>query len=106
MKEQQYDWPAILKNADFSKLQRKKSTFLLSLWFFGAVPYFLLTIGAGYFPELFKLRVLGRMNIGYIFCISQFFMTIAIGIYYTYRTGKDFDPLTKALLDDIRKGEA
>jgi uncharacterized membrane protein (DUF485 family) len=106
MRAQHYNWSAILKNADFIILQRKKSTFLLSLWILGAVPYFLLTIGAGYFPELFKLKVLGRMNIGYIFCISQFFMTIAIGIYYTYRTGKDFDPLTKALLDNIRKEEA
>jgi uncharacterized membrane protein (DUF485 family) len=106
LKEQQYDWSAILNNSNFVSLQRKKSVFLLSLWVIGAVPYLLFTVGAGYAPEIFKIRVIGRMNIGYLFCISQFFMTIAIGIYYTYRTGKDFDPLTQTLLDEIREGEA
>ena len=106
MKERQYDWAAILNNSNFVKLQQKKSTFLVSLWVLGAVPYLLFTVGAGYAPEIFKIRVIGRMNIGYLFCISQFFLTIAIAIYYTYRTGKDFDPLTKTLLDEIQKGEA
>ncbi len=106
MQEQQYDWSAILKNSNFVKLQRKKSTFLLSLWVLGAVPYLLFTVAAGCDPELFKFKVIGRMNIGYLFCISQFFITIAIAIYYTYRTGKDFDPLTKTLLDEIQNGEA
>ncbi len=106
MQEQQYDWSAILKNSNFVRLQRKKSTFLLSLWVLGAVPYLLFTVAAGYDPALFKMRVIGRMNIGYLFCISQFFMTIAIAIYYTYRTGKDFDPLTRTLLEDIQRGDA
>ncbi len=106
MKEQDYDWAAIVKSPAFIKLQRKKSLFLLSLWIFGATPYFLLTIGAGYMPELFSIKIFGRMNIGYLFCISQFFMTIAIGIYYTYRTSKDFDPMTRNLLDELHRGEA
>ncbi len=106
MKQQQYDWAAIATNKTFIKLQRRKTTFLLFLWVVGAIPYLLLTIGAGYTPSLFKTKVLGRMNVGYMFCLFQFFMTIAIGIYYTYRTGKDFDPLTKELLDEVQKGEA
>jgi uncharacterized membrane protein (DUF485 family) len=106
MKQQQYDWAAISTNKTFVKLHRKKIAFLLSLWVLGALPYLLLTICAGYAPELFKIRVLGRMNIGYLACMFQFFMIIAIGIYYTYRTNKDFDPLTKELLEEIHGGKA
>lgn len=105
MKEQHYNWSAILNNSTFTKLHRKKSSFLLWLWVAGAIPYMLLAACAGYAPELLNIRVIGRMNIGYLFCISQFFMTIGIAIYYAYRTGKDFDPLTKTLLDEIQKGE-
>ena len=46
------------------------------------------------------------MNIGYLFCMFQFFTMIVISIYYNYRTNRDFDPLTKALLEEIHQGEA
>jgi uncharacterized membrane protein (DUF485 family) len=104
--QQQYDWGAILKNADFMHLQRKKSSFLFGLWTVGVIPYFLLIISAGYFPELLRIKVLGRMNIGYLFCLSQFFLTIALGVYYIRRTGRDFDPLTKKLIENIQEGGA
>jgi uncharacterized membrane protein (DUF485 family) len=106
MKELKYDWAAIAKNTKFIKLQRKKTVFLFSLWMLGSLPYLLLTIGAGYAPELFNARVFGRMNIGYMFCIFQFFWMIAIANYYAHRTNKDFDPLTKEFLDEIRTGGA
>ena len=105
MTPQHYDWSAILENKTFRRLQRKKTTFLFSLWVFGCVPYLLFTIGAGYVPGLFKTRIVGRMNLGYLFCMVEFLMTIAIAIYYTYRTSRDFDPLTEELLSEIRKGE-
>jgi uncharacterized membrane protein (DUF485 family) len=106
MKVEQYDWTTILNSTTFMKLQRKKTAFLFSLWVFGCLPYLLFTIGAGYVPELFRIRVIGRVNIGYLFCVCEFFMTIAIAMYYTFRTSKDFDPLTRELLDEIEKGEA
>lgn len=106
MKSKQYDWPAIAKNEKFLKLQRKKNTFLFGLWVLGSLPYLLLTIGAGYAPEIFKARVFGRMNIGYLSCIFQFFWMIAIANYYAHRTNKDFDPLTKEFLDEIQDGGA
>lgn len=106
MNEQQHDWKAILNSPKFIELHRKKTAFLITLWVVGALPYLLLIIGVGYAPEIFKTRILGRMNIGYLLCLFQFFMIIAIGLYYNYRTGKDFDPLTKEFLNEIQKGGA
>ena len=106
MKSQQYNWAAIAKNAKFLKLQRKKSNFLFSLWALGSLPYLLLIIGAGYAPDIFKARVLGRMNIGYLSCMFQFFWMIAIANYYAHHTNKVFDPLTKEFLDEIQQGGA
>jgi len=106
MNAHKYDWSAITRNKKFIHLHQKKTLFLVSLWVVGALPYLLLTIGAGYAPELFNKRVFGRMNIGYLFCMFQFFMMIAIGAYYTYRANKDFDPLTKELLEEIHGGNA
>ena len=106
MKAQQYDWSKIAKDAKFLKLRRKKTAFLFSLWAFGSIPYLLLIIGAGYAPEIFKTRVFGRMNVGYLFCIFQFFWMIAIANYYAYRSNRHFDPLTQEFLQEIRNGGA
>lgn len=106
MKEQVYDWLAISKTPTFKLLQRKKSVFLFSLWMVGALPYLLLIIAATYAPELLRIRVLGRVNIGYIFCMSQFFSMTVISIYYYLKTSRDFDPITKDFLEKIHSQEA
>jgi len=64
----------------------------------------MLIIGAAYVPEIFKLKVIGRMNLAYVVCVIQFLVMIAIAIYYTYRANTYFDPLTKELLDEIHGG--
>ena len=106
MRKTTYDWHAISQNPQFITLQQKKTAFLISLWGLGALPYLLLIIAAAYAPGILKTRVFGRMNIGYLFCMFQFFTMIVISIYYNYRTNRDFDPLTKALLEEIHQGEA
>jgi len=60
------------KNPKFVELHHKKTAFLFGWWIFSSVFYFLLPIGAGYAPGLFKIQVLGRINVGYLFALSQF----------------------------------
>ncbi len=55
--------------------QYKKSAFLFGWWIFSTVYYFLLPLGAAYAPGLFKIQVLGRINFGYLFALSQFFVS-------------------------------
>ena len=106
MKEEHYDWPAILKSPNFIKLQRKKNGVLFGLWLFGSSPYLLLIVCAAYAPEILNVRLFGRINVGYLFCMSQFFTMIVISLYYNYRTNKHFDPLTRDLVEEIQMGEA
>lgn len=101
MQRREFDWKGIASNPRFISLYRKKTRFLLTLWILGAVPYFMLTFGAAYTPEIFNTRLVGRLNVGYLFCVVQFFVTAAIGAYYMYVTNKVFDPLTSELLDDL-----
>lgn len=104
MNEQSYDWQEILKSKGFIRLQRKKTNFLVSLWLLGSLPYLLLICGAAYAPGLFSVKLLGRANVGYLFCMLQFFTMIFISVYYHYKTGKDFDPLTRELVEEIHNG--
>ena len=104
MKSAVYNWDSIAKYPSFIKLHKKKTAFLLGLWFIGSVSYFMLILGAAYAPGLFKVKIIGRMNLGYLVCISQFFIMIAIAIYYTHRANTYFDPLTRQVLDEIHSG--
>ena len=102
MAEKTYDWAAIAKNPKFIELHHKKSAFLFGWWIFSLAYYFLLPIGAAYAPALFKIQVIGRVNFGYIFALSQFFVSWGLAMYYASVANKDFDRLTRELVSDIQ----
>ncbi|MCM2358740.1 MAG: DUF485 domain-containing protein [Geobacteraceae bacterium] len=104
MAEQQKDWAALAKTPKFMELHRRKKSFLLTLWCLGSIMFYLLPICAGYAPGLMKMRIIGRLNLGYFFCLFEFAMTWAIALYYTHRSNTYFDPLTKEVLAEISKG--
>jgi uncharacterized membrane protein (DUF485 family) len=101
MAERQYDWAAIAKNPKFVELHHKKQAFLFGWWIFSSAYYFLLPIGAAYAPGLFKVKMIGVINFGYVFALSQFFVSWALALYYAHVANKDFDRLTKELIDEL-----
>ena len=103
MAEKTYDWSAIARNPKFIELHRKKTTFLVGWWVFSTVFYFLLPIGAAYAPGLFKIKILGRVNFGYLFALSQFFVSWGLAHYYAHVANKDFDRLTRDVVSEFVK---
>lgn len=104
MSEVRKDWAALATNPKFVELHKKKKAFLLTLWCLGSFFFYALPICAGYFPDVMKVKILGRLNIGYFFCLFEFAMTWAIAIIYTHKSNTYFDPLTKEVLVDITQG--
>jgi len=103
MIEERQDWAALARMPKFVELHRKKKTFLLTLWCLGSIMFYLLPICAGYAPEFMKVKVLGRLNIGFFFCLLEFVITWAIAIIYTNKSNTYFDPLTKEVLAEINQ---
>src|SRR4029453_7702147 len=66
------DWVAIEAHPRFRELHRRKSRFLWGLMAFSVLYYFLLPIGAAYWPALFPHRVWGPINVGLLFALSEF----------------------------------
>ncbi len=104
MKQQQKDWTAIARMPKFIELHSKKKSFLLTLWCLGSIIFFLLPVCAGYAPGLMKIRIVGRLNFFYFFCLLEFAMIWGIAVYYTHKSNTYFDPLTKEVLAEINKG--
>jgi uncharacterized membrane protein (DUF485 family) len=99
-----YDWSAIAQHPKYLQLKKEKRAFLFGWWIAASIYYFSLTFLSGYFPELFKIKLIGVINFGYLFILSQFVMSFCVAIYYTKVANNKFDRMTEELIDDL-KGE-
>lgn len=99
-KESAYNWQAIAADARFIELRTKKNAFLAGLMIFSVIYYFLLPIGAAYAPDLFKTKVIGPINSGLLFALSEFVVAWGIAFVYSKRANTEFDSMTEALKRD------
>ena len=97
------EWGAIVADPRFQVLHRKKQAFLTGLMIFSVVFYFLLPIGAAYFPALFNVKVWGPINIGLLFALSQFVVAWGIAFYYSKRANNEFDAMARELTAEFEK---
>lgn len=98
------DWTAITRNPKFVEIHKRKTFFLFGWWIFSTIYYFLLPIGAGAAPGLFGVKVIGNINFGYLFALSQFFVSWGIAMYYASWATRVSDRLTSELLDELKLG--
>ncbi len=87
------NWVAIDQDPRFQELHSKKTRFLWGLMVFSIVYYFLLPIGAGYFTDLFKIKVWGPINVGILFALSEFIVAWGIAWIYARRANTEFDAM-------------
>ncbi len=95
------DWAAIDRDPRFQALHKKKTSFLWSLMIISIVYYFLLPIGAAYFPELFKIKVWGPVNVGLLFALSEFIVAWSVAGIYARRANRDFDQMSAEIVRDL-----
>ncbi len=100
MSSRRMNWIAIEADPRFQLLRRKKSRFLLGLMLFSVVYYFLLPIGAGYYPNLFKIKVWGVVNVGILFALSEFIVAWGIAWVYAHRANTEFDAMAETIVNN------
>ena len=105
MAAKSYNWSEIAQHPKYLQLKSKKRTFLFGWWIASSVYYFLLPILSGYVPDLFRIKIIGAINFGYLFILSQFVVAIFVAIYYTRVANNEFDRLTAELVNEIHSGE-
>jgi uncharacterized membrane protein (DUF485 family) len=102
MANQTLNWAAIDADPRFQELHARKSRFLWGLMVFAVIYYFLLPIGAAYFPDLYKVKVFGVINFGLVFALSQFIVAWGIAFIYS-RRAQQFDAMAEAIARDAQK---
>jgi uncharacterized membrane protein (DUF485 family) len=81
-----------------------KARFIVPATVFFVVYYFALPVLVGYAPELMSTRVLGPVNLAYLFALSQFFVAWFIAWRYV-RAAARFDQMARRILDRLKSSE-
>jgi uncharacterized membrane protein (DUF485 family) len=95
-------WSDIAADPRFKELHARKTTFLWGLMAFSVVYYFLLPIGAGWFPDLYGIRIWGPVNVGLAFALSQFIVAWGVAWLYCAKAAQ-FDAVAEAIAQETRK---
>ena len=91
-KDAEPDWNRIAEAPEFHKLLVKKAVFLVPATAFFILYYFALPVLAGFAPKLMETKVIGELNVAYLFALSQFFMAwILAALYVIVARGWDRD---------------
>jgi uncharacterized membrane protein (DUF485 family) len=96
------DWQRIAHHAEFRQLIAAKRRFIIPAFLFFCVYYFALPALVGWAPALMRTRVIGPVNVAYLFALSQFFMAWIVAVLYT-RAAAGFDRMIQQLLRKIQK---
>ena len=95
------DWASVANDPEFKKLMAVKVRFIVPATIFFIAYYFALPILVGYAPALMSRRVIGPVNLAYLFALSQFFMAWFIAFLYV-RAANRFDDMAAAVLANLR----
>jgi uncharacterized membrane protein (DUF485 family) len=97
-------WDRIAASREFQDLMATKKTFIVPAFIFFLVYYFALPVLVGYAPTFMATKVVGQVNLAYLFALSQFFVAWIIAALYM-RAADNFDRLAKDILDKTDKGD-
>ena len=98
------EWDRIANSSKFKDLMATKKIFIIPAFVFFVVYYFALPILVGYAPHFMSTRVIGVVNLAYLFALSQFFVAwIIAGLYV--KAANDFDRLSRDIIETSANGE-
>jgi uncharacterized membrane protein (DUF485 family) len=94
----QSTWDEIAASKPFRDLMATKRAFIVPAFIFFVVYYFTLPVLVGYAPQFMSTKVIGEVNLAYLFALSQFFMAWLIAGLYV-KAANNFDRLANHILD-------
>jgi uncharacterized membrane protein (DUF485 family) len=97
-------WDRIAESKEFKDLMATKKTFIVPAFIFFIVYYFALPVLVGYAPQFMATKVIGQVNLAYLFALSQFFVAWIIAALYV-KAANNFDRLAKDILDKAEDGK-
>jgi len=97
-------WDRIANSQPFKDLMATKKVFVVPAFVFFVLYYFALPVLVGYAPHFMSIKVIGEVNLAYLFALSQFFVAwIIAGLYV--KAANNFDRLSKDIIEDAHNSK-
>jgi uncharacterized membrane protein (DUF485 family) len=100
----QSTWDQIAASREFQDLMATKRIFIVPAFLFFVIYYFALPILVGYAPHFMATKVIGVVNLAYLFALSQFFMAWIIAALYV-KAANRFDDLARDIFEKAEKAK-
>ena len=97
-------WERLAATERFRNLLKAKRRFIVPAMIFFVIYYFALPVLIGYARPFMERRVLGPVNLAYLFALSQFFMAWVIAGLYV-RAAARFDKMAAGVLQPDNAGD-
>jgi uncharacterized membrane protein (DUF485 family) len=91
------DWEKLAGSERFRNLLKAKRRFIVPAMIFSVVYYFALPVLIGYARPFMERRVIGSVNLAYLFALSQFFMAWIIAALYVKAAAR-FDRMAEGVI--------
>ena len=95
-------WREIASAREFQELLRAKMRVIVPATLFFIIYYFALPVLVGYAPALMERKVIGNINLAYLFALSQFLVAWGIAALYL-RAASRFDAMAKDIVKKVQK---
>lgn len=95
------DWDRVAAMDEFVSLVKAKISFIVPATVFFLVYYLLLPLLAGFAKDFMDTKVIGDVNVAYLFALSQFFMVWILAAIYL-RKAAVFDTMAAQVLSKIK----
>ena len=93
-------WERIAAMSTFQALLAAKQRFIIPATLFFLVYYFALPLLVGYAPQMMETKLVGVVNLAYVFALSQFFMAWILAAFYL-RAAKRFDAMAAEVIVEL-----
>lgn len=91
-------WDEIAGSKAFQDLMATKKVFIIPAFVFFVLYYFALPVLVGYAPRFMATKVVGQLNLAYLFALSQFAVAWIIAALYV-KAASNFDKLAEDIVE-------
>ena len=96
------NWNRVAASNEFKSLVKAKLKFIIPATIFFLVYFFALPLLVGYAPEFMNRKIIGSINIAYLFALSQFFMAWIVALLYV-RAARRHDRMARKIVGDLEE---
>jgi uncharacterized membrane protein (DUF485 family) len=100
-----HDWERIEHSPEFQELVHKRRAFVIPGTIFFLAYYMGFILLCGYAEDFMASSVYEGLTVAYCLALTQFVMVFVLGLWYLRRSDREFDPLSRRVVEMAERGD-